>query len=55
MESRIKEANAVDFSRLAWLFLNLQDEGKALKYAKLGLDKDSKNLHCQKLYKKLSM
>lgn len=55
MEGRIKEANAVDCSRLAWLFLNMQIEHSALKYAKLGLTKDDKNLHCQNLVKKLSM
>ena len=55
MEGRIKEANAVDCSRLAWLFLNMQVEQSALKYARMGLSKDNKNQHCQKLVKKLSL
>ena len=55
MESRIKEANAVDCSRLAWLFLNLQNEHAALKYARSGLEIDENNQHCQNLVKKLSM
>lgn len=55
MEGRIKEANAVDCSRLAWLFLNMQIEQSALKYALLGLEKDVNNQHCKKLVAKLSM
>ena len=55
MEGRIKEANAVDCSRLAWLFLNMQVEQSALKYTRLGLEKDSSNQHCQNLVQKLSM
>ena len=55
MESRINEAGAVDCSRLAWLFLNLQNEQNALKYARLGLRKDDSNQHCQKLVNKLSI
>lgn len=54
MENRINEATADDCSRLAWLFLNMQDEGKALKYAKCGLVKDAFNTHCKKLLDKLS-
>lgn len=55
MEGRIKEATAVDCSRLAWLFLNLQVEPSALKYARMGLQMDSNNQHCQNLVQKLSM
>lgn len=55
MEGRIKEANAIDCSRLAWLFLNMQNEQSALKYARLGLSKDSTNQHCRNLVNKLSM
>ena len=54
MEMRIKEANAVDCSRLAWLFLNRQDEAKALRYAQKGIQLDSQNQHCKKLIEKLS-
>ena len=44
LQNRIKEANAIDCSRLAWLCLNLTDEVNALKYARIGLQLDSKNL-----------
>ena len=54
MENRINEADAKDYSRLAWLCLNLQDEAKALDYAKKGLQLDPMETHCKKLYNKLS-
>ena len=53
MEQRIKEANAADCSRLAWLCLNMQDEAKALKYAQKGLRLDNANKHCIRLVQKL--
>ena len=55
MEKRIDEANAIDCSRIAWLCLNMQDETRALKYAKYGLELDNNNLHCQNLVNKLSL
>ena len=55
MEKRIDEANSIDCSRLAWLCLNMQDETRALKYAKYGLELDDKNQHCQNLVNKLSL
>ena len=55
MEKRINEANAADYSRLAWLCLNMQDESRALKYAKIGLDLDEANIHCKRLVEKLQM
>lgn len=54
LQNRIKEANAIDCSRLAWLCLNLTDEVNALKYARIGLQLDSTNSHCKNLVKKLS-
>lgn len=54
MENRIIEADATDCSRLAWLYLNLNDEIKALKYTKHGLDLDPSNQHCIRLFSKLS-
>ncbi len=53
MEQRIKEANAADCSRLAWLCLNMQDEAKALKYAQRGLSLDNTNKHCIRLVERL--
>lgn len=55
MEKRIDEANSIDCSMLAWLCLNMQDETRALKYAKYGLELDDKNQHCQNLVNKLSL
>lgn len=54
MTNRIKEANAMDCSRLAWLYLNTNNEIKALQYAKMGLKLDETNNHCWKLVDKLS-
>ena len=55
MELRVNEANAADFSQLAWLCLNMQDESKALKYAKKGLKMDVSNIHCKRLVEKLQI
>ena len=54
MERRINEANAVDCSRLSWLYLNTGNEVSALKYAQMGCSMDSTNGHCRKLLDKLS-
>lgn len=54
MTNRVREANAVDCSRLAWLYLNTNDEVNALKFAKMGAELDRTNVHCQKLVDKLS-
>lgn len=54
LQNRIKEANAIDCSRLAWLCLNLTDEVNALKYARIGLQLDGSNSHCKNLVIKLS-
>ena len=45
--------NATGLSRLAWLFLLEGNGASALKYALMGLDKDSSNGHCQKLVERL--
>lgn len=54
MEKRQSEADANDFSRLAWLYLNLNNEVMAFKYANKGLELDPDNTHCQRLHDKLS-
>lgn len=54
LQGRIREANAVDCSRLAWLCLNLTDEANALKYAHTGLKMDPNNLHCKNIVNRLS-
>lgn len=54
MENRASEGDADDYSRLAWLYLNINNEAKALQFAERGLQIDENNAHCAKLYKKLS-
>lgn len=54
MEKRQSEADANDFSRLAWLYLNLNNETKALQYADKGLELDPSNIHCLNLHNRLS-
>ena len=54
MESRIVEGNATDCSRLAWLWMRLQNENKAYQLAKRGLDVRPGHEHCEKLIAKLS-
>lgn len=49
MESRIEEGNATDCSRLAWLFMRLQDENNARQMVKRGLQLEPGNEYCQKL------
>lgn len=53
MEKRQLEADANDYSRLAWLCLNLNNEIKALEYADKGLELDPNNTHCQRIHDKL--
>lgn len=54
MEARMYEANSTDYSRLAWLLLNNGNDEKAKFYASKGLEFDSNDQHCLKLYHKLS-
>ena len=55
MEKRLEEADADDYSRIAWLCLHLSDDTKARVYTKAGLERDPYNDHCQKLARKLSI
>jgi hypothetical protein len=54
MENRISEGDATDCSRLAWLFLRLQDEEKAQGIVELGISLDPENPHCKNLATRLS-
>lgn len=54
MTKRITEANATDYSRLAWLYLNNGNQERAKEYAEHGLSLDSDNSHCLKLVRKIS-
>lgn len=54
MEKRQSEADANDFSRLAWLYLNLDNEVMALHFADKGLELNPSNFHCRNLHDRLS-
>lgn len=53
MEARIKEANATDLSRLAWLHMQCHDEKRASELTNRGLELDHENTHCLNLAKRL--
>ena len=53
MEGRINEANANDCSRLAWLYLRLNDPIKAREIANMGLAIDNGNVHCKNIIERL--
>lgn len=53
MSRRIHEGGATDYSRLAWLLVNNNQEVKALEIVERGLSIDSDNHYCKKLYAKL--
>ena len=55
LEKRKSEARADDFSRMAWLALNIQQETKAREYMELGLKNDPQNYNCLKLKEHLSV
>jgi hypothetical protein len=54
MENRIREGNADDCSRLAWLFIRLQDKIKAQHIIQIGLSIEPDNIHCKNLEAQLS-
>lgn len=49
MEVRISEGNAGDCSRLAWLYIRLQNMPKAIEVTRRGLKLEPDNYHCQNL------
>ena len=53
MERRKNELSATHMSRLAWLHLNVGNPDRALDVARLGLEKDPSEHHCQRLIEKL--
>ena len=53
MEKHFKELSATNCSRLAWLYLNVGNSGRALDVAKIGSERDPTNEHCQNLILKL--
>ncbi len=54
MIKRINEANANDYSRLAWLLLNNNNHIDANKYVEEGLEIENTNSHCLSLKEKLN-
>ena len=49
LEKRSDEANANDFSRMAWLAMHLQKDDLARKFVDNGLALDPENLHCLRI------
>jgi hypothetical protein len=49
MQLRISEANATDYSRLAWLYVNIGQLNKARQLAAKGLEFDPTNSYCLRL------
>ncbi len=54
MENRIGEGDGDDCSRLAWLFIRLQDKAKAQHIIRIGLSVEPDNIHCKNLEIQLS-
>lgn len=55
MENRKEEADADDYSRMAWLAIHQGLDGDAQRYAAAGLEKDPENYHCRKLAGRLGL
>jgi hypothetical protein len=53
LEARRSEADADDFSRMAWLALNIGQKARAKQFVELGLAGDSMNQHCLSLQERL--
>ena len=52
MEARSSEGDAQDYSRLAWLYVNLGDNRKGVETAKRGLTIDPDQIDCRKFVAK---
>ena len=53
MEKQLQNLSATNCSRLAWLYLNIGNPQRALDVAKVGVERDPANEHCQNLILKL--
>ena len=53
MQRQIQQLSATECSRLAWLYLNVGNSGRALDVAKIGIGSDPDNSYCQKLIERL--
>ncbi|HEV2247759.1 MAG TPA: NB-ARC domain-containing protein [Terriglobia bacterium] len=54
MEKRISDLSATGCSRLAWLLLNVGNDGRARQVAQLGAERDPNNEHCRNLVNRLA-
>jgi len=54
LDARRSEADADDYSRMAWLNLHLGREQKAKEYAEYGLTIEPDNQHCQKILERIA-
>lgn len=55
MLRRIKEGGATDYSRLAWLQINNNQEDIARETVEKGLEIDPDNHHCQRIYARINI
>lgn len=55
LEMRAEEADANDFSRMAWLALHLKQPEKAVYFVDRGLEIDGQNIHCLNLKSRLQL
>jgi len=53
LDRRRSQADADDFSRMAWVAIHAGQESKALTYAEAGLKLDPYNIHCRKVAERL--
>jgi tetratricopeptide (TPR) repeat protein len=55
LESRRADASGDDFSRMAWLALHTDQQGKAVEFTRAGLELDPDNQHCLGLKERLRL
>ena len=53
MERRLGELSGSECSRLAWLYLNVGNSDRALDVARVGIESEPDNVHCQRLVERL--
>ncbi|MCB1182957.1 hypothetical protein KDM41_05950, partial [bacterium] len=53
MEALADQLDATALSRLAWLFLQEENQEKALKYARMGMERDPMHEHCLRILERL--
>ena len=53
MRRQLENLDATDCSRLAWLYLNIGNEDRAIDVTKRGLEKDPEHEHCIRLIERL--